>query len=68
MASTQRGGGKIRVSRDRSGRVIENGVIRKKRIGDVNVYSPREAFDWRVSVSTEEPCESQRGWTRNQRD
>lgn len=50
--------GKARVSRTRDGQVIENGVMRKTRIGDLNVFSPREGFDWRVSVSTEEPGQS----------
>lgn len=54
--------GKVRVSRDRAGRIVENGVIRKRRLGDLNVFSPREAFDWRVSVNVEEPCESDAVW------
>ncbi|EIW68593.1 hypothetical protein TREMEDRAFT_31680 [Tremella mesenterica DSM 1558] len=49
------GRGKVRVSRDKNGNVVEGGCIVKNRIGDLNVYSPQEVFDWRVSVSTEEP-------------
>lgn len=54
-------GGKTRVSRDRAGNVVENGVVRKRRIADLNVYSPREAFDWRVSASVEDPAEMPSG-------
>jgi polynucleotide 5'-triphosphatase len=57
IASSQRGGGKVRVSRDREGNIVPDGVIRKRRIGDLNVYSPRSAFDWRISINTEEPSE-----------
>ena len=46
-------GPKMRVSRDRQGNVVES--IVKSRLGDMNVYSPQEALDWRISVSTEEP-------------
>jgi hypothetical protein len=53
--------GKVRVSRARgangeAGEVID--VIRKKRYADLNVANPGEAFDYRVSLSTEEKCES----------
>lgn len=58
ISSSHRGGGKVRVSRDREGNVVRDGVIRKKRIADLNVTSPRSAFDWRVSINTEEPSES----------
>jgi len=47
----------VRVSRDRAGNIVPGGIIRKRRIADLNVFSPREKFDWRVSVSIEEPCE-----------
>jgi hypothetical protein len=50
-------GGKIRVSRNKeTGEVIE--VIRKKRYADLNVANGGEPFDFRVSLSTEEQCES----------
>ncbi|RSH90096.1 mRNA-capping enzyme subunit beta [Saitozyma podzolica] len=55
------GGGKIRVSRDRAGQVIPNGVIRKRRLGDLNITCPGEALDFRVSVNTEDPCDMPRG-------
>ncbi|ORX33526.1 CYTH-like domain-containing protein [Kockovaella imperatae] len=48
-------GHKLRVSRDRAGNLLPGGCIVKHRIGDLNVHSPNELFDWRVSVSTEEP-------------
>jgi hypothetical protein len=51
------GPGKVRVSRDREGRVVDNGCIRKRRLGDLNVTCPGEALDFRMSVSTEDPCQ-----------
>lgn len=49
-------GGKIRVSRDSTTKqLIDGGVVMKRRLADLNVHSPREEFDWRVSVSTEDP-------------
>ncbi|TXT15909.1 hypothetical protein VHUM_00412 [Vanrija humicola] len=50
-------GGKVRVSRDPQGQVIPDGVVRKANIAHMNVFSPREAFDWRVSCNTETPAE-----------
>ncbi|GMK57790.1 hypothetical protein CspeluHIS016_0406240 [Cutaneotrichosporon spelunceum] len=51
--------GKVRVSREmengKAGRVIA--VVRKSRLGDLNVVSPNEAFDWRISCNVEEPVE-----------
>ncbi|KAI9573568.1 CYTH-like domain-containing protein [Boletus coccyginus] len=45
---------KIRVTREEmSGTVIE--VTKKVRLGDLNIYSPKRAADWRVSVSLEVP-------------
>ncbi|KIY45200.1 mRNA triphosphatase CET1 [Fistulina hepatica ATCC 64428] len=45
---------KIRVTRDeKTGSVIES--MRKVRLGDLNVYSPKRAADWRVSVNLEIP-------------
>lgn len=56
--SAHDGGGKVRVSRDKDGNVIPGGVIRKRRIADLDVSSPMETFDWRISISEEEPCKS----------
>ncbi|KII90780.1 hypothetical protein PLICRDRAFT_106409 [Plicaturopsis crispa FD-325 SS-3] len=45
---------KIRVTRDeRTGAVTD--CVRKIRLGDLNVYSPKRAADWRISVSLEVP-------------
>jgi hypothetical protein len=45
---------KIRVTRDeKTGNVIE--CMRKIRLGDLNIYSPKRAADWRVSVNLEVP-------------
>ncbi|KAF3922562.1 hypothetical protein ABW21_db0207778 [Orbilia brochopaga] len=45
---------KLRVTTDqKSGRVL-NKII-KGRIADLNVFSPRTAFDWRISVNMEMP-------------
>jgi len=54
-AGSSRGGGKIRVSRNRDGSIVPGGVIQKRSHGHMNVYSPRSALDWRVSVATEDP-------------
>lgn len=45
---------KIRVTRDeKTNTVIE--CMRKIRLGDLNVYSPKREADWRVSVNLEVP-------------
>ncbi|TFK52233.1 mRNA triphosphatase CET1 [Heliocybe sulcata] len=45
---------KIRVTRDeKSGAVIE--CMKKVRLADLNVYSPKRGADWRISVSLEIP-------------
>ncbi|EPQ51042.1 mRNA triphosphatase CET1 [Gloeophyllum trabeum ATCC 11539] len=45
---------KIRVTRDeKSGAVLE--CMKKMRLGDLNVYSPKRGADWRISVSLEIP-------------
>ncbi|KAE9393868.1 mRNA capping enzyme [Gymnopus androsaceus JB14] len=45
---------KIRVTRDeKTGTVIE--CMRKIRLGDLNVYSPKRCADWRISVNLEVP-------------
>ncbi|WVF70428.1 hypothetical protein IAT40_005218 [Kwoniella sp. CBS 6097] len=62
-------GGKVRVSRDReTGRVVEGGVIKKKRIADLNVYCPNMPFDWRISVNVEEPYDMPTGAPSMTRD
>ncbi|KAF9360165.1 mRNA-capping enzyme subunit beta, partial [Mortierella sp. NVP85] len=48
--------GKARVTRDqKTNEVIPDGIIRKERIADLDVYSPRNAFDYRISVNIEHP-------------
>ncbi|KAK4046454.1 mRNA-capping enzyme subunit beta [Microbotryomycetes sp. JL201] len=42
---------KVRVTRDPNGKVIN--VIRKLRVADLAVYSPKRMFDWRLSVNVE---------------
>ncbi|KAG1872369.1 CYTH-like domain-containing protein [Suillus subalutaceus] len=45
---------KIRVTREeKTNTVLE--ITRKIRLGDLNIYSPKRAVDWRVSVSLEVP-------------
>jgi len=45
---------KVRVTLDqKTGKVIN--TIIKTRIADLNVYSPKTAFDWRVSANIEMP-------------
>lgn len=60
--SDEGGGGgreKVRVTRDeRTGDVRE--CLRKIRLGDLNVFSPKRAADWRVSVNMEVPGASPR--------
>ncbi|CAK9784864.1 mRNA triphosphatase CET1 [Cutaneotrichosporon oleaginosum] len=52
--------GKVRVSREmepggKAGKVVA--VVRKNRLGDLNVVSPNQAFDWRISCNVEEPVD-----------
>jgi len=48
------GNEKIRVTRDEdTSTVVE--TMRKIRLGDLNVYSPKREADWRVSVNLEVP-------------
>ncbi|EIW51553.1 mRNA capping enzyme [Trametes versicolor FP-101664 SS1] len=53
----QDGGGrgdKVRVTRDeKTGTVLE--CVRKIRLADLNIYSPKRAADWRISVNLEVP-------------
>ncbi|KAL0960974.1 hypothetical protein HGRIS_005971 [Hohenbuehelia grisea] len=47
---------KIRVTRDeKTGEVRE--CMRKIRLGDLNIYSPRRSADWRISVNLEAPAQ-----------
>jgi len=45
---------KVRVTRnEKTNQVVE--CVRKVRLGDLNIYSPKRAADWRVSVNVELP-------------
>ncbi|KAG2177089.1 hypothetical protein INT43_007745 [Umbelopsis isabellina] len=49
-------GRKIRVTTDQqTGEIVPNGVLEKTRVADINIYSPNQAFDYRISVSLESP-------------
>ncbi|KAF9468650.1 mRNA capping enzyme [Collybia nuda] len=45
---------KIRVTREEKTGVVTE-CMRKIRLGDLNIYSPKRAADWRVSVNLEAP-------------
>jgi len=49
---------KVRVTRDQATGQVKNdpkASVRKSRIADMNIYSPKRGFDFRISVSVEEP-------------
>lgn len=52
MAGTK----KVRVRRDQKTRAVVQ-VCEKVRLGDLNIFCPMSKFDWRLSISTEKPCE-----------
>lgn len=35
-----------------------NGMIEKERIANMNIFNPKQGFDFRISVSSEKPSES----------
>ncbi|TFY60530.1 hypothetical protein EVJ58_g5092 [Rhodofomes roseus] len=45
---------KIRVTRDEKTGKVEQ-CVRKIRLGDLDIYSPKRAVDWRISVNVEVP-------------
>ena len=47
-------GEKIRVTRDEKTNQVR-ACMRKVRLGDLNIYCPKRAVDWRVSVNLEIP-------------
>lgn len=51
--------GNVRVTRDQKTGALkrDGGCVRKTRLADMNVYCPKRCFDWRLSVSTEEPVD-----------
>lgn len=45
---------KRRITRDdKTGQIVE--CLEKTKVANLNVYSPNEEFDWRVSVNMEVP-------------
>lgn len=48
------GSGKVRVTRDERTGVVQ-ACVRKVRLGDLDVYSPKRAADWRISINVEIP-------------
>lgn len=52
-------GGSVRVTRDAQTMTVKDkGIIKKKRLADINIFSPNRALDYRISVNVEEPqCE-----------
>ncbi|KAG0240314.1 CYTH-like domain-containing protein [Mortierella sp. GBAus27b] len=64
----ERQGKKARVTRDqKTNEVIPNGIVQKERIADLDIYSPRNTFDYRISVSTEVPVLHPQGEPRFER-
>lgn len=47
---------KIRVTRDEKTSTVVQ-CVKKIRLGDLNIYSPKRGADWRVSVNLEVPGE-----------
>ncbi|KAG0200385.1 mRNA-capping enzyme subunit beta [Mortierella sp. GBA30] len=48
--------GKTRVTKDqKTNAVIPNGIVQKDRIADLDVFSPKNPFDFRISVNIEVP-------------
>lgn len=49
---------KVRVTRNKdSGELKAGGSIIKSRVADMNIFSPKRKFDYRISISIEEPGE-----------
>ncbi|CAE6486126.1 unnamed protein product [Rhizoctonia solani] len=54
------GGDKIRLTRDeKTGKVAA--CVRKKRIANLDVHSPKQNVDWRISINVEEPASNPTG-------
>ncbi|CAG8454455.1 9244_t:CDS:2 [Paraglomus occultum] len=49
-------GGRVRVT-TRKGQVIENGIVEKSRLANLNIFSPRTRLDYRITVNIETPRE-----------
>ncbi|KAG1140360.1 hypothetical protein G6F37_009349 [Rhizopus arrhizus] len=46
---------KWRVTIDQQGKIVPNGIIEKERIADLNIHSPNQPLDFRISVNVEHP-------------
>lgn len=46
---------KVRVTRDQKDKSKPPIAVEKVRVADMNIFSPKRLFDWRVSVSLEMP-------------
>ncbi|GAA5800227.1 hypothetical protein HPULCUR_005652 [Helicostylum pulchrum] len=50
------GRSKCRVTTEQStGKIVENGIIEKIRVADLNIHSPNQALDYRISINIEKP-------------
>ncbi|SAM83545.1 related to CTL1-RNA 5`-triphosphatase with manganese-or cobalt-dependent NTPase activities [Ustilago bromivora] len=50
--------GKVRVTRDAETLAIKpGGIVQKQRIADLNIHCPNRLFDYRISISVENPAE-----------
>ncbi|KAI7885965.1 mRNA triphosphatase CET1 [Mucor mucedo] len=49
---------RYRVTTEQStGKVVENGIIEKIRVADLNIHSPNQPLDFRISINLEQPRE-----------
>ncbi|KAG1454407.1 hypothetical protein G6F56_007328 [Rhizopus delemar] len=46
---------KWRVTTDSTGKIVPNGIVEKERIADLNIHSPNQPLDFRISVNVEHP-------------
>jgi len=59
-ANPRGGRGKVRVTRDTNPRSSSSpvvAVVQKETVASLHIHSPREEFDWRVSVNVENPTD-----------
>ncbi|KAF9971997.1 mRNA-capping enzyme subunit beta [Actinomortierella ambigua] len=61
--------GKVRVTVDqKTGQVVPNGIVKKDRVADLDIYSPRNPFDFRISVNIEAPAQMPTGTPQFERN
>lgn len=49
---------KVRVTVDQgTGKIVPNGIIEKIRVADLNIHSPNQPLDYRISINIEKPRE-----------